>query len=75
MKLVSIAANQTETQHPNGTRVFYSYQTPVAAYIPGRGYVRTAERHSNTTSRHTNAWLDGRPAETVPQSELDNLTA
>ena len=57
MKLTPIAANQTEVSYNNGTQVFFSYRTPVAAYLPERGYVRTATYWSKTTSRHINKWL------------------
>ena len=57
MKLTPIAANQTELELTNGTQVFFSYKTPVAAYCPLRGYIRTAKYWSVTTSRHINKWL------------------
>ena len=59
MKLTPIAANQTELSLNNGTQVFFSYKTPVAAYCPSRGYIRTAKYWSVTTSRHINKWLKG----------------
>ena len=57
MQLTPIAANQTELNFTNGARVFFSYKTPVAAYCPLRGYIRTAKYWSVTTSRHINKWL------------------
>ena len=59
MKLTPIAANQTEVSFTNGTQVFFSYKTPVAAYCPDKGYIRTAQFWSVTTSRHINKWLKG----------------
>ena len=59
MKLTPIAANQNEVEFTNGTQVFFSYKTPVAAYCPSRGYIRTAKYWSVTTSRHINKWLKG----------------
>ena len=59
MQLTPIAANQTELSLNNGTQVFFSYKTPVAAYCPSRGYIRTAQFWSSTTSRHINKWLKG----------------
>ena len=59
MKLTPIAANQTELNLNNGTQVFFSYKTPVAAYCPSKGYIRTAQFWSVTTSRHINKWLKG----------------
>jgi len=51
MQLTPIAANQTEIETDNA-RVFFSYKTPVAAYVFGKGYVRTEQYWSVTTSRH-----------------------
>ena len=73
MKLHQIKANQTQLSMDNGTEVFFSYNTPVAAFIPGKGYVRTEKKWSTTTSKHINQWLDGFDATPVPQSELDAL--
>ena len=59
MKLTPIAANQTEVSYNNGLQVFFSYRTPVAAYVPSQGYIRTDKFWSTTTSRHINKWLGG----------------
>ena len=75
MKLTPIAANQTEVSFANGTQVFFSYKTPVAAYLPEKGYVKTEKFWSVTTSRHVNKWLGSvTNVELIPQSVLDNLT-
>ena len=74
MKLTPIAANQTEVSFTNGTQVFFSYKTPVAAYLPEKGYVRTEKFWSVTTSRHINKWLKNVTEVTeIDQSVLDNL--
>ena len=74
MKLTPIAANQNEVEFTNGTQVFFSYKTPVAAYCPSRGYIRTANWFSSTTTRHINKWLDGVTRVTeVPQTVLQEL--
>ena len=74
MKLTPIAANQTELSLNNGTQVFFSYKTPVAAYCPSKGYIRTAKYWSVTTSRHINKWLKGITHVTeVPQEMLTEL--
>ena len=74
MKLTPIAANQNEVELTNGTQVFFSYKTPVAAYLPEKGYVRTEKFWSVTTSRHINKYLQGvTNVETIPQTVLDNL--
>jgi len=59
MQLTPIASNQTELSFTNGAQVFFSYKTPVAAYCPLKGYVRTEKFWSVTTSRHINKWLKG----------------
>ena len=77
MKLAQIAKNQTELVYENGTRILFSYQTPVAGFIPQRGWIKTSHRYSVTTSRHVNRWLTDNgafeTAEPLHQSELDRL--
>lgn len=72
MKINVIGANQTLVHLPVGT-ILFSYETPVAAYVSGRGYVRTAEKFSKTTSKHINQWLGGANAEVVPQIMIEDL--
>ena len=73
LRLKIIAPNQTEIRKTDGTIVFFSYETPVAAFIPGRGFIRTSVKYSVTTQRHINQWLCGAGATKVDQSVLDNL--
>ena len=73
MKLTPIAANQTEVSFTNGTQVFFSYKTPVAAYLPEKGYVRTEKFWSVTTSRHINKWVNGTNATELPQEVFNEL--
>ena len=74
MQLIPQGTNQSEVHLNDGTVVFFSYSTPVAALLPqGQGYVRTADFFSQTTSRHINKWLDGVDAEVVPQTQIDQL--
>ena len=75
MQLKRIAANQTEIVLNNGTTIFFSYDTPVAAQLPDYEYVRTATKWSVTTSKHINKWLEGVIATEVSQDILDNLVA
>ena len=75
MKLTPIAANQNEVEFTNGTQVFFSYKTPVAAKLPNYDYIRTATKWSTTTTRHINKWLEGVIATEVSQDILDNLVA
>jgi len=73
MTVNRLGANRAEVVLANGVAVLVSYHTPVAAYIPGRGYVRTAERYSRTASKHVHQWIGIETAEAVPQSELAAL--
>ena len=78
MKVQSIGSNKTEVSLADGTEILFSYSTPVAALVPGKGWVRTAHKWSATTSKHINAWLRkncGGTVQTVPQWELDQLVA
>lgn len=73
MKIRNIGSSRTQVEKDDGTRILVSYSTPVAAYIVGRGYVRTSFQHSKTTNSHIKQWLDGAECETVAQAELDAL--
>lgn len=55
MKLNPVGSNQTEVERADGVTVFYSYQTPVAAFVPGKGALVTKTKYSTTTSKHVNA--------------------
>tara|TARA_B100000287_G_scaffold345997_1_gene333475 strand:+ start:811 stop:1038 length:228 start_codon:yes stop_codon:yes gene_type:complete len=72
MHIQSIGSNQTELTFNKG-QVLFSYKTPVAAYTPSLGYIKTATKWSSTTSRHINKWLEGVTATVVNQEVLDNL--
>ena len=81
MQLTPIASNMTEVE-TSKARVLFSYLTPVAAYVFGRGYVKTENWYSVTTTRHINKWIgmdmpvSGHVAvttEKVEQTYLDNL--
>jgi len=73
----SIKSSRIEVVMANGTSVFFSYMIPVAAFVPGRGYLRTSRRWSTTTTRHINQWLSRKGAEAVEevsQDVIDNLS-
>ena len=72
MKLNPIASNMTELTLLDGTKVLFSYKTPVAAQVNGT-YVRTSKKWSMTTSKHINKWLDGVKAEEAEQPFFDTL--
>jgi hypothetical protein len=73
MKLKQIGSNQTELLI-NGTVVFFSYETPVAARLACGALIRTETKYSVTTSKHINKWVDGWPVVLVKQNVIDNLT-
>ena len=75
MQLKRLGSNQTQVSLNNGTKVFFSYDTPVAAQLPDYEYVRTSTKWSVTTSKHINKWLEGVIATEVSQDILDNLVA
>lgn len=68
----NLGSNKTSLTLKDGTEIFFSYSTPVAAYIPGRGYVKTDEKYSVTTSKHINSFVPPN-AEVVPQSDINDL--
>jgi len=75
MKNKQLGSNQVEVVIPGKARVLFSYNTPVAAFIEGRGWVKTNRFYSVTTSKHINKYLQGLEYETVEQSELDELVS
>lgn len=58
----------------DGRQVCLSYGTIVAAFVPGRGYLRTDARFSVTTSKHMNQFA-GKDAPCIPHAELVALCA
>jgi hypothetical protein len=78
MRVKQVSTTSTEISLADGTEVLFSYSTPVAALVPGRGWMRTEQFYSTTTSKHINAWLRkncGGEVQTVPQWEVDQLVA
>lgn len=72
MKIKSIAHNQTEVTMKNGDVLFFSYETPVAAFISGRGIVKTSMKWSPTTSRHIHTFIQrNAPTATVSLEDQD----
>lgn len=61
-------------QYENGALVLRSYATPVAAYIPGLGYMETERKFSRTTTSQISQWKrdQGYPlVARVPQEEIE----
>jgi len=69
----SIGANQTEINLGSGVSVLVSYQTPVAAFVSGRGFLRTTG-NTRTTSKHISQWIgDKKRGEVVSEDEIKAL--
>lgn len=76
MKLQPVGSNQNKLTLANGTIVFFSYDQPVASFIPGIGFQKTNKKWSKTTSRHISQWLAAEgssKAEEKDQSYFDSL--
>lgn len=78
MQLKSYRKNMNAIEYANGVIVLFSYQTPVAAFVPGRGILKSSTRYSVATSRHINEWEAAEfSANTtvteVSQSDINNL--
>jgi len=55
----------------------FSYETPVAAHISGKGHFKTEKKWSKTTSKHISEWLrimGAHECEVQPQDFFDSLT-
>lgn len=75
MKLNPVGSNQTEIEKQDGTTVLYSYSTPVAAFVPGKGALCTSKKHSVTTSKHINQAVTrwGATRHDVDQGVIDQI--
>lgn len=67
-------ANSSIVKLDDGREVCLSYGVPVAAFVPGRGYVKTARKYSVTTSKHANSYAGDR-ATVLPDAEFCALVA
>ncbi len=76
-KLNPVGSNQTEIERADGVTILYSYKTPVAAFVPGKGALCTSTKYSTTTSRHINKAVErwGATRHNVDQSVIDQLAA
>ena len=72
MELNPIGPNQTELRLGSEVVIFFSYKTPVAAFVSGEFY-RTTAKYSATTSRHISAWLAGVRATPKPPEFFEQL--
>lgn len=70
MFLSNLGSNKTQITLEDGTKVLFSYHTPVAAWING-AFFKTSKKWSNTTTRHINSWTH--LATEKPQEYFYNL--
>ena len=68
------SANVDIIRLSDGREVVQSYGVTVAAFLPGRGWVRTDQRYSVTTTRHMNQHA-GKDAGEIRHQDLLALTA
>jgi hypothetical protein len=73
MKLVPHGSNQNVLIFDNGIKVLFSYQTPVAAFHPIKGWLMTDVKYSRTTTKHIHQWLRGLTVTVVDQSDINCL--
>ena len=69
-----MSSNVQIVDYDGGGRACLSYHVPVALFVPGLGYVQTATKYSQTTSRHANQFT-GRAFSTLPEDEFRALLA
>ena len=72
MRLKNQGPNQTEIVFNNGDAVFFSYETPVAAWVNGKPY-KTGESFSKTTKKHINTYFGGMTVTERKQEFFDKL--
>lgn len=70
MELQPLAQNAFVVALKNGVRLLYSYGSPAAVYVPGRGYLRTEWYISRTTSAHVTEFARGNTPRAVPHDEI-----
>ena len=77
MFLKKIGSNMQTIELEDGTLILFSYETPVAGFVPGHGWVRTSRFYSSTTSKHINKFLKSvdKHAVEVPQEVLSSAVA
>lgn len=70
MEIQPLAVNAFAVVLRSGVRLLYSYGSPAAVYVPGRGYLRTAWYISRTTSAHVSEFARGNTAREIPHDEI-----
>ncbi len=72
MELETVAQNAFVVALKNGVRLLYSYGSPAAVYVPGRGFLKTNWYISRTTAAHVSAFIadDAKGAQYAPHDEI-----
>jgi len=73
MQIKRLGTSKTLLVLPSGAEAFFSYETPVAFQMRSGEIYKTEEYYSRTTSKHITQYLNGREAEAVPQSFINQL--
>jgi len=76
MKLIRIRDNKADPvilEYADGTRLFFSYESPIGAFVPGRGYLATDADLTPTSERRLADWLKDKEFSAVPQDEIFNV--
>jgi len=73
MQIKRLGTSKTLLVLPSGAEAFFSYETPVAFQMHSGELYKTKEYYSRTTSKHITQYLNGRDAEAVPQSFINQL--
>ncbi len=70
MELQPLAKNAFIVALRSGVRLLYSFGAPVAVYVPGRGYLRSAWYVSRTTTAHVSEFSRGNVARELAHDEI-----
>ena len=73
MQIKRLGTSKTLLVLPSGSEAFFSYETPVAFQMHSGEIYKTKEYYSRTTSKHITQYLNGREAEAVSQSFINQL--
>ena len=73
MKLERLGNSKSLITLASGSQVFFSYNTPVIVQHSSGRLFQTMEHYSKTTSKHITQFLNGRKAEKVEQSFINQF--
>lgn len=80
MRVANFTTNSTEIALADGTIILFSRSQPVAALVPGRGWLRTDSPADGVATKQANLWFskhkgDDAVVHEVDQWELDQMVA